>query len=81
MLVRAASTSDRFRVTGPVDEQLRRTGRTMADVRHALGGARVCMDRRDGTFRVAGSDLDGAALSLIVTVEDDTVVVISEDER
>jgi len=81
MQVRAAGANDRFRVTAPVDEQMRDGGRTMGDVRHALAHARVCMDRGDGTFRVGGTDLDGAALSLIVTVEHGTVVVISEERR
>jgi hypothetical protein len=54
----------------------------MADVRHALAGARVCMQRDDGTYRVGGIDLDGAPISLIVSIVDGgTVVVMSEAER
>ena len=81
MRVRSAGAQDRFRVTAPVDQRLRDGDLTMADVRHALAGARVCMARGDGTFRVGGPDLDGAALSLIVLVEDDSVVVLSEETR
>jgi hypothetical protein len=81
MHVRAAGAEDRFHVTRLVNERLRDRGLTMRDVRHALIGARLCMDRGDDTFRIAGTDLDGAPLSLIVTVEDGSVVVIAEDER
>jgi len=79
--VRDAGTNDRFRVTAPVDQKLRDGHLTMGDVRHALAGARVCVEREDGTFRVGGPDLDGAALSLVVIVEDESVIVISEEER
>lgn len=82
MQVRAAGANDGFHVTRPVDERLRERGTSMADVRHALAGARMCMQRDDGTFRVAGVDLDGSPLSLIVSIVDgSSVVVVSEENR
>ena len=81
MRVRAAGANDRFRVTALINEQLRDRGLTVGDVRSALSGARVSIDRGDGTFRVGGTDLDGAALSLIVTLEEDSIEVISEAGR
>ncbi len=82
MQVRAAGANDGFHVTRPVDERLRERGTSMADVRHALAGARVCMHRGDGTYRVGGLDLDGAPLSLVVSsVDGSAVVIVSEEER
>jgi len=81
MQVRAAGANDRFHVTGPVDERLRARGASMADVRHALAFARVCMQGDDGTYRVGGVDLDGGPLSLIVSIANGAVVVISEADR
>lgn len=82
MQLRAAGANDRFHVTRPVDERLRARGTSMADVRHALTGARMCVHRSDGTYRIGGFDLDGSPLSLIVSIGDaGDVVVVSEDAR
>ena len=82
MQVRAAGANDRFHVTRPVDERLRSRGTSLADVRHALAGARMCIDRDDGTYRVGGVDLDGSPLSLVVSIADGgAVLVLSEEER
>lgn len=82
MKIRAAGASDRFHVTKPVDARLRARGVSMADVRHALAGARVCVARTDGTFGVGGVDIDGSPLSLVVSMADgDGILVLSEDER
>ena len=82
MQIRAAGESDRLHVTKPVDERLRSRGVSMADVRHALAGARVCVGREDGTFRVGGVDIDGSPLSLVVSMSaSGEVLVVSEDER
>ena len=82
MQVRAAGASHRFLVTGPVDERLRERGVSLADIRHALADARLCITRDDGTFRVGGMDLDGSPLSLVVSLADGgTIVVVSEDGR
>lgn len=81
MQVRDAGANDRFHVTRPLNDSLLARGLTMADVRHALSGARVCMERGDGTYRVGGVDLDGAPLSLVVAPDGGVVVVISEEDR
>ncbi len=81
MQIRAAGANDRFHVSHPLDDRLRDLGLTSNDVRHALTGARMCVARDDGTFRVGGVDLDGAPLTLIVSVRNDSVVVLSEVER
>lgn len=81
MEVRAAGATDRFRVTRDLTERLRDRGLTPTDVRHALSGARICVERPDGSWRIAGTDLDGAPLSLIVSIGTDGVVVHAEGER
>lgn len=82
MQIRAAGSTDRFHVTKPVDERLRARGISMADVRHALAGARVCVERADGTYGVGGVDIDGSPLSLIVSMHDGGgVLIVSEDDR
>ena len=82
MRIRAAGLNDRLHVTKPVDERLRARGISMADVRHALTNARVCLARGDGTFGVGGVDIDGSPLSLIVSLHDgEGVLVVSEDDR
>lgn len=80
--VRAAGASHRFSLTDPVDERLRERGVSLADIRHALSAARLCISRGDGTFRIGGRDLDGSPLSLVVSIADGgTVLVVSEDDR
>lgn len=82
MQIRAAGANDRFHVTKPVDERLRARGVSMADVRHALARARVCVERGDGTYGVGGVDIDGSPLSLVVSMADGGgLLIISEDER
>ena len=82
MQIRAAGASDELHVTKPLDERLRARGVSVADVRHALTGARVCVEREDGTYRVAGVDLDGSPLSLVISLPAlGGVLVLSEEDR
>lgn len=82
MQIRAAGANDNFHVTQPVDDFLRGRSLSMADVRTALAGARFCIKRDDGTYSIGGVDIDGAPLSLVVSIVDGGgVLVVSEDER
>ena len=45
------------------------------DLRNALVRARSCSPRKEDTWRVEGSDLDGDDLTVVVVIEDGLVVV------
>jgi hypothetical protein len=50
-------------------------GARYEDVRHALAGARTCRAADGGRWKVAGDDLDGDELVVVVAVEAGVVVV------
>ena len=56
--------------------------RLAAAILEVLAGARMCVERSDGTFRIGGVDLDGSPLSLVVSIgEGGAVVVTAEGDQ
>ena len=72
---RGLASAGRIVLSSHAELRMRERGATFADVRHALVSATTCYAQPDERWRMEGGcDVDGDALTLIVTFEADVIV-------
>lgn len=76
VLIRGYASAGRIRITPHASLRMRQRGASFADVRHGLITAPTCLwQSLERSWRVNTSDLDGDALTIIVAIEGEDVVV------
>ena len=73
--VRGYAAAGRIVVTRHASQRMAQRGAGEADVRNALTYAVTSLATPDGRWKVTGPDMDGDALTLVVTIEGGVIVV------
>ncbi len=73
--VRGLASAGRYRISRHAYLRMDERGSSPQDVRHALTHASECSPAREDCYSVLGADRDGDALTLIVSLDDDILVI------
>jgi hypothetical protein len=73
--IRFAASAGRIRFERHARQRMRERGVYREDVRNALTYLETCQPAKDERWKVAGPDLDGDTLSVLVAIEGDLAVI------
>jgi hypothetical protein len=73
--IRGHALAGRIEVVPHAGRRMRERGVGFGDLRHALTTATACKSEPEERWKVDSTDLEGDALTVVVTLEDGVVVV------
>jgi hypothetical protein len=73
--IRFAASAGHIRYEAHARQRMKERGVRREDIRHALINVESCKAVRDERWKVTGPDLDGDALTVVLVIEGDVVVI------